>query len=91
MSDPASNAPRRYVVDGNGHRVLVGLSREETSEFERLEASFQVLQRDGAGPDQPLSNPERRWRELYGKHDVAWLRWIADLRGRRERNLPVLN
>jgi hypothetical protein len=91
MSVPASNAPRRYVVDGNGHRVLVGLSREETSEFERLEATLPVLHRDGAGSDQPLSSPDPRWLELYGKHDLAWLNWIADLRARRERDLPVLN
>jgi hypothetical protein len=90
MTDPTNNSPRRYVVDGNGRRVLFGLTAEETSEFERLEASL-ALYGEGAGADLPVSGPERRWVELYGKHDVAWLRWVADQRAGRERNLPVFN
>ena len=34
------NAPRRYFVDGYGRRVLVGLTFEETFEFEALEVLF---------------------------------------------------
>ena len=90
MSDPTNNSPRRYVVDGSGRRVLFGLTAEETSEFERLEASLALLHGEGAG-DLPVSGPERRWIELYGKHDVAWLRWVAERRADRERNLPVFN
>ena len=91
MSDPANNSPRRYVVDSDGRRVLVGLTAEETSEFERLEASLPLLRRGGAGGDQPVSTGERRWCELYGKHDVAWFRWMADLRAGGDTNLPVFN
>lgn len=34
MSDLRGHSPRRYVVDVSGKRVLVGLTLEETSEFE---------------------------------------------------------
>ncbi|KJC49454.1 hypothetical protein UP09_07030 [Bradyrhizobium sp. LTSP885] len=91
MNDLSNNLPRRYVVDVNGRRVLVGLTLEETSEFERLDASLTLLHRDDAGAPEPVTGPERRWRELYGKHDVAWLRWMADLRTSRDTNLPVFN
>ena len=37
MIDQKHNAPRRYFVDAQGHRVLIGLSLEETAEFEALE------------------------------------------------------
>lgn len=91
MNDPTNNPPRRYVMDGNGRRVLVGLTVEETSEFERLEGSLSLFHGEGAGGDLPVSGPERRWLELYDKHDVAWLRWMADRRAGGDRNLPVFN
>ena len=37
MSDHSHDSPRRYFVDGSGRRVLVGLTIEETSEFEALD------------------------------------------------------
>ena len=89
MNDPANNAPRRYVVDGEGCRVLVGLTVEETSEFERLEASLALAYGDVAGHDLPVSGPQRRWLELYDKHDVAWLSWMSDRRESRDKTLPV--
>jgi hypothetical protein len=91
MNDPTSHSPRRYVLDDNGRRVLFGLTAEETSEFERLEASLALLHGEGGGADQPVSLPEQRWLELYGKHDGAWMRWMADLRANRNTNLPALN
>jgi hypothetical protein len=87
MSDPANSHPRRYVVDDDGHRVLVGLSLEETAEFERLEASIPA----GGNGCPPLSSGQWRWLELYDKHDVAWLRWIADLQAGRDKDLPAFN
>lgn len=30
MPNPKDHSPRRYFVDGNGHRVLIGLTIEET-------------------------------------------------------------
>jgi hypothetical protein len=37
MSDHSHDSPRRYFVDGSGQRVLVGLTIEETCEFEALD------------------------------------------------------
>ncbi|MET4023029.1 hypothetical protein [Bradyrhizobium sp. S3.2.12] len=87
MTDLRNNAPRRYLVDAGGQRVLIGLTLEETFEFERLDS-------------QPVGNPEnssvvrdedilwpvtgeQRWQELYAKHEGAWKAWIAQNRGER--------
>lgn len=88
MSDLRGHSPRRYVVDVSGRRVLVGLTLEETSEFEDLDSSLPVLL-DRA--DQMPSAPEGRWLELYDKHDKAWIKWKADLRGGHEGNSPFFN
>ena len=77
------NAPRRYFVDGDGRRVLVGLTFEETLEFETLD-----------GPpacDVDARLDEVRWRELYGKHDDAWKTWMAQASLNRQENLQPLN
>jgi hypothetical protein len=50
-----------YKLDAKGRRVLVGLSFEETTEFEVLEAQL------------PMYHAELRWLELFNKHDHA--RW----------------
>jgi hypothetical protein len=50
--------------------VLVGLTIEETVEFESLDS----LPSDDSG--NPLGTPER-WRELYTKHDEAWRAWMV--------------
>lgn len=39
MVDQKNDAPRRYFVDPQGHPVLIGLSLEETTEFEALDLS----------------------------------------------------
>ncbi|TWC05854.1 hypothetical protein FBZ93_102167 [Bradyrhizobium macuxiense] len=106
MSDLRGQSPRRYVVDVSGRRVLVGLTLEETSEFEGLDTSLPVL--DGEGQDrdalgrealdrealgaEPVpSAVEGRWLELYHKHDKAWIKWKADLRAGQERDSPFFN
>ena len=38
MTDPKEQSPRRYFADKNGRRVLIGLTIEETLEFERLDS-----------------------------------------------------
>ncbi|MGY4626733.1 hypothetical protein [Bradyrhizobium sp. USDA 4486] len=89
MTDLRNNAPRRYCVDAGGRRVLIGLTLEETFEFERLDSKpvadlseGQVL-RDGKVP-WPAAG-ERRWQELYAKHDGAWKAWLVQNRGERAR------
>jgi hypothetical protein len=73
-------APRRYYVDQSGRRVLVGLTMEETSEFENIEnpplysADANVA---SVGID-IATRREMRWRSLYLKHDEAWKMWMAE-------------
>jgi len=79
-SRAASSAPEfsaeRYRIDGNGRRVLAGLSPAETHEFETLDA---LTPSDGGGDrvawtfgGEPTTGRERRWLQLYTKHDAAW-------------------
>ena len=83
MTDLRNNAPRRYFVDAGGRRVLIGLTLEETFEFERLDsqpvtnlADCQIV------PDASVLWPvEQRWQELYAKHEGAWKAWMARNRG----------
>jgi hypothetical protein len=48
-----------YEFDNKGRRVMIGLSFEETQEFELLEAQL------------PMYATELRWLELFNKHDRA--------------------
>jgi hypothetical protein len=75
VSFPLGQLTNRYRIDENGHRVLLGLSIEETFEFETLddlapldETGTYIAWRDGV----PLTSREKRWLELYEKHDEAW-------------------
>lgn len=91
MRDLRGQSPRRYVADVSGRRVLVGLTLEESSEFEDLDTSLPTLPgRDepGVGPVTPV---EGRWLELYDKHDKAWIKWKADLRAGEQGNSPFFN
>ncbi|MGF6431992.1 MULTISPECIES: hypothetical protein [Bradyrhizobium] len=92
MSDLRGHSPRRYVVDVSGKRVLVGLTLEETSEFEDLDSSLPGLADGGdKGTGLVPSAGEGRWLELYDKHDKAWIKWKADLRAGHEGNSPFFN
>lgn len=84
MSEPKKDAPRRYIVDGAGQRVLVGLTVSETMEFETLDS---VDVRPGAallGNESLIRQHkhDERWLELYVKHERAWSTWMADTRAR---------
>jgi hypothetical protein len=74
------NAPRRYFVDAVGRRVLIGLTLEETSEFERLDSQPLVAeagtQLARCGNGLPVAG-EQRWLELHAKHEDAWKVWMA--------------
>jgi hypothetical protein len=66
----------RYQVDDKGRRVLVGLTSAETREFETLDA---LPPSDGSGDGvdwtfggEPTTGREKRWLQLYVKHDEAW-------------------
>jgi hypothetical protein len=81
---PFDQLSKRYSIDENGRRVLVGLSVQETFEFETLdelspldETGTKIAWRDGA----PITGREKRWLELYQKHEDAWRKLLAE-RGR---------
>jgi len=77
MTKPKDDSPRRYFVDGNGNRVLIGLTIEETFEFETL--------------DNRPALDERRWLELYGKHDSAWGDWKTKIQADRRETSDFVN
>jgi hypothetical protein len=87
MTNPREHSPRRYFVDGNGHRVLIGLTVEETFEFEALDNRADVDDLAGrAAWDEngvPTTARERRWLELYSKHDCAWMDWKTKIQDDR--------
>jgi hypothetical protein len=66
----------RHTIDEKGRRVLVGLTAEETREFETLDS---LSPSDGSGNriawtfgGDPMTSLEKRWLQLYTKHDEAW-------------------
>lgn len=94
MTDQRHNAPRRYFVDAQGHRVLIGLSPEETAEFEALD-----LASNGTGQftsevrarARAAADGEVRWHELYSKHEGAWRAWIAQSQAGQAPDLGFVN
>ena len=80
MTDLRDYSPRRYFVDKNGRRVLIGLTIEETLEFETLD-NLPALDESGnhVAWDEngvPTTTREKRWLVLYNKHDKAWREWM---------------
>ncbi len=80
MSFPIEKLPKRFGVDEDGNRVLIGLSIEETFEFETLDdlaplddEGGHLGWRDGV----PITSREKRWLELYRKHNEAWKTRVA--------------
>jgi hypothetical protein len=91
MSDPRADSPRRYFVDESGRRILFGLTIEETFEFESLDNLSGLGENgsDGGGcvSGIPTTKQEKRWLELYSKHDTAFRRWMVETHADRYRNL----
>ncbi|MGY4606936.1 hypothetical protein ACVW16_005348 [Bradyrhizobium sp. USDA 4474] len=85
MTDLKNNAPRRYFVNAGGQRVLIGLTPEETVEFERLDGQSVANLEEVACAKGVLwrVTGELRWQELYAKHEGAWKTWIDQNRGER--------
>ena len=61
-----------YILDGDGNRILIGLTLDETREFEGLDELISTLNSVSPVPtnDVRLVN-ERRWLVLYEKHEAA--------------------
>jgi hypothetical protein len=61
-----------FLVDAGGNRILIGLTLEETLEFDRLERHI-----NETGPFPHISKDEwhrsgeKRWLELWDKHQAA--------------------
>jgi hypothetical protein len=95
MTELSNDSPRRYFVDSDGRRVLVGLTIEETFEFETLDSLAALSWRGGhvlwEGGGFPATKQQKRWLELYSKHDQAWSEWMADNRAKEGRNSRFLN
>jgi len=65
----------RSSLDAQGRRVLVGLTLAETLEFERLDALPPEGERlSWAFGGEPVTRREKRWLELYRRHNEAWTR-----------------
>jgi hypothetical protein len=95
MTDFGGHSPRRYFVDENGRRVLIGLNIEETLEFDTLD-SLPALDESGnhVAWDEngiPTTTREKRWLELYSKHDTAWSQWLAETYPNRRGGLGFIN
>jgi hypothetical protein len=95
MTDFGDHSPRRYFVDENGRRVLIGLTIEETFEFETLDS---LPAHDDSGNHVawgekaiPITTREKRWLELYSKHDQAWRQWLAESYADRRGALGFIN
>ena len=72
--------PRRYQASASQPSTLIGLTVEETSEFERLDQlSLDTHSGNGAWSfdDKPTTPEEKRWLELYRKHETGWSAWLA--------------
>ena len=94
MIDQKNHAPRRYFVDGQGHRVLIGLSLAETAEFEALDLSPIEPSAAPAGVGLTVASlraEDTRWAELYAKHEEAWRSWIAQSRAEQAQDLAFVN
>jgi hypothetical protein len=64
----------RCTVDAQGQRALIGLSAAETKEFQALDS-----QSPSDGEEigwtfggEPTTSREKRWLELYTRHNEAW-------------------
>lgn len=94
MIDQRHNAPRRYFVDAQGHRVLIGLSLEETAEFEALDVApketVQIVAEAGMSQGAAAVD-DVRWLKLYSKHEGAWRVWIAQSQAERTQDLGFVN
>ncbi len=56
-----------HSLDTEGRRVLIGLSYEETKEFEKLDERMDALPSEFG----TLPATDDRWQELYEKHRAA--------------------
>jgi hypothetical protein len=72
-----------FLVDAGGNRILIGLTLEETLEFDRLERHI-----NATGPFPHISkdewhrSEEKRWLELSDKHQAAKVAFVRSTKTR---------
>ena len=64
-----------YILDADANRILIGLTLDETREFERLDELISDL--SSAPTDDNRSQNERRWLVLYDKHEAAVRKYLS--------------
>ena len=64
-----------YVLDADGKRVLIGLTLDETIEFERLDEA--ILDSVSEEVDDCRARNQRRWLVLHHKHDAALRHYLS--------------
>jgi hypothetical protein len=74
-----------FTADAQGRRIRVGLTSDETLEFERLDAR-EPLDRHGQpipwyAQSAAIRRSEDRWFELYRKHEEARLKLERKIEG----------
>ena len=74
-----------YVLDGDGNRILIGLTLDETREFERLDELMSNL--SFVPTDDSRSLNERRWLVLYDKHEAAVRLYLSNQNAKALRAL----
>ncbi|MGH6710711.1 MAG: hypothetical protein ACREEK_17280, partial [Bradyrhizobium sp.] len=79
--------PRRYQANASQPYTLIGLTIEETSEFERLEHHSLVGDpgNEAWNSEEPSTPEQKRWLELYRKHETGWCLWLAAEGGSAEQ------
>lgn len=66
-----------YQLDACGRRVLIGLSADETAEFQRLDRAIDCsTSLPDIASDQWARAEDLRWLELYEKHRAARLPFL---------------
>jgi len=73
-----------YILDADANRILIGLTLDETREFERLDEL--ILSLSSASTDANRSRNERRWLMLYDRHEAA-VRIYLSTENRRALNV----
>jgi hypothetical protein len=76
-----------YVLDADGNRILIGLTLDETREFERLDELISDL--SSAPTDDNRSLNERRWLVLYDKHEAAVLIYLSAENAKALKGVPT--
>ena len=70
-----------YVLDADGKRILIGLTLDETREFECLDELISRLSSASTSDSRSLN--ERRWLVLYDKHEAAAPTYLSSQNAKR--------